>query len=86
MVRFDPGPCPICGAAHTACTADRGPIVVSQLPARDALAATAQSVEPPAELVPEGSDEDTFTTATYRGRKKPVFPANRAVREGSHQR
>jgi hypothetical protein len=36
-VRTDPGPCPICGSAHTACTSDSGPIVVTQLPARDAL-------------------------------------------------
>jgi hypothetical protein len=35
-LRHDPGPCPICGAEHTACTADPGPIAIVQLPARDA--------------------------------------------------
>ncbi len=32
----DPGPCPICGAAHTTCTASTGPITIAQTPARDA--------------------------------------------------
>lgn len=50
MVRDDPGLCPICGAAHTACTADSGPIVVSQLPQRDARQTAAQPTEPPAEF------------------------------------
>jgi hypothetical protein len=49
MVRHDPGECPICGAPH--CSCGGGPIVVEQLPATAALRATAQSVEPPAELV-----------------------------------
>lgn len=40
----DPGPCPICGAAHSACTAVSGPIAVAQLPARDALAAVTAGV------------------------------------------
>lgn len=53
----DPGPCPICGAAHTACTTDSGPIVIAQLPERDAAAAAAA---PPV--------DEPFTTATYRGR------------------
>ena len=38
LFRMEPAPCPVCGAAHTACTADPGPITVAQLPARDALA------------------------------------------------
>lgn len=77
MARFDPGPCPICGAAHTACTADSGPIVVAQLPARDALAATAPSVEPPAALAPPVAETPPapFSTAEYsraiHGRKRP---------------
>jgi hypothetical protein len=58
MFREDPGPCPICGAAHTACSADSGPIAIPQLPARDAHAE-----EPPPEPV-------EFTTATYRGQPK----------------
>lgn len=69
--RPDPGPCPICGAPHTACTTDSGPVTVPQLPARDALMAQAQSAEPPAELVPPIEETESFTTATYRGGKKP---------------
>lgn len=72
--RQDPGPCPICGAPHAACTATSGPVIVQQLPARDAMVATAQSQEPPAELQPPVSDEPevdaAFTTATYRGDPK----------------
>lgn len=73
MFRQDPGLCPICGAAHAACTADAGPITVTQLPARDALAAaalavTAQSVEPPAELAPAVVDPvpAPFSTSEYK--------------------
>lgn len=33
--RASPGPCPICGAAHSACTPGDTVIAVSQLPARD---------------------------------------------------
>lgn len=42
MYSNDPGPCPICGAPHMACTTLRpGPVVIPQLPARDkATAAT----------------------------------------------
>ena len=38
FLRRDPGPCPVCGAEHTACTATPGPpaLAVAQLPARDA--------------------------------------------------
>jgi len=52
VIREDPGPCPICGKAHTACTTDSGPITQVQLPARDALAAVGeiQATNPPAEL------------------------------------
>lgn len=67
----DPGPCPICGAAHSACTADSGPILVAQLPARDAvLQAYAQSREPSAELaepVMVPPEPVPFTTSDYRG-------------------
>lgn len=68
--RSDPGPCPICGAPHAACTATSGPVIVQQLPARDAMLLTAQSQEPPAELpprTPEPEVETPVTTATYRG-------------------
>lgn len=29
MFRRDPGPCPVCGKAHSACTSDTGPITTS---------------------------------------------------------
>lgn len=61
--RQDVGPCPICGAPHTACTTDSGPIVVPQLPARDAMAARPEPEEETAQA------PATFTTATYRGKK-----------------
>ncbi len=58
--RRDPGPCPICGAAHTACTG-QGPagITIDQLPAKTELLALEPPVVPP-ELPPV-----EFTTATY---------------------
>ena len=38
--RTDPGPCPICGAAHTACLGPEGAVLeVVQMPARDRAAA-----------------------------------------------
>jgi hypothetical protein len=52
MRRQDPGPCPICGAAHTVCTAP-GPagIVIDQLPAKTALeVAVTLEVPPPVEF------------------------------------
>lgn len=50
--RRDPGPCPICGAGHTACTTDTGPaIAIPQLPSRD-------ETPPPVEEV-------TFSTESY---------------------
>jgi hypothetical protein len=58
----DPGPCPVDDAPHTTCTsADYAPLVILQLPARDALSA-APTVRPPHR--PLGPTE--FTTATYR--------------------
>lgn len=78
--RFDPGPCPICGAAHTACRGSVGPILVPQLPARDAATdgelqgpAPIADLEPPplvAEQVQQGLPEGEFTSGTYRGDKK----------------
>jgi len=58
---MSPGPCPVCGAAHTACTAPSGPITIAQLPERDAA-----PVEPPPAV--------EFSTATYRGRSKAGAP------------
>lgn len=83
-MRFDPGPCPICGAAHTACTGSRGPIVIPQLPARDAAAALdpgselrspedMPTLEPPpliAELVQPTLPPEQVTTGTYRRGKR----------------
>lgn len=68
--RLDPGPCPICGAPHTACTADSGGgvIAIPQLPARDAAA---PPVAPPlvADRVQSTLPPGEFTTGTYRGAK-----------------
>jgi hypothetical protein len=63
--RFDPGPCAVCGQAHSACTADSGPSVMVQLPQRDAAAAPVV-----AEPVPVVTPPVQFTTSTYRGKKK----------------
>jgi hypothetical protein len=66
--REPPGPCPICGAAHSACTRYSGPVVVVQLPARDAAAgqlpagAPVPAPEPAPPLLPGGA----FSTGTYR--------------------
>jgi hypothetical protein len=67
--RFDPGPCAVCGAAHSACTDDGGPITVAQLPSRDAAAAATRPALVADEVqatLPPG----TFTSATYRGKKR----------------
>ena len=75
-MRLDPGPCPICGQAHTACTADSGPIRVALVPQRDARLATGevQSLEPPAELQPPivETEAPSFTTAEYSRAKHGV--------------
>lgn len=69
LFRQDPGPCPICGAAHTACTGATREIRVSMVPGRDAR----EQVAPPplrAEVIQEALPEGSFTTGTYRGKKK----------------
>jgi len=70
-MRFDPGPCPICGAAHTACTSGSGPILVVQQPARDAAAAI-DAPGPPlvAEIVQATLPPGQVTSGTYRRPKK----------------
>jgi hypothetical protein len=82
-LRQDPGPCPICGAEHTACTGHPGPIVVVQLPARDAAAVVlaplaptappAATVAAPAPLraqaVQATLGPNEFTSATYRKKR-----------------
>jgi len=68
--RRDPGPCPICGAPHTACTAESvASLAVPQLPARDASAPAAVYVAPQlrAEIVQATLGPNDFTTGTYRG-------------------
>lgn len=69
FTRQSPGPCPICGIAHTGCGA--GPITIQQLPARDAAAIVTQ---PPviAEASPATATlpSEPFTTSSYRRLKK----------------
>lgn len=64
-MRRDPGPCPICGAAHAACTTGTGPITVTQFPARDAMTSTTV-----AEQVQTALPEGSFTSGTYRRKPK----------------
>ena len=67
--RADPGECPICGAAH--CSCGGGPIEVVQLPQRDAAAAAPEGGPPDlAIVVAPAPAPESFTTATYRGKKK----------------
>lgn len=70
ICRRDPGPCPICGAPHSACTTTTPVVVVDQLPAATAAAARARaatSTTPVAEAIQATLPAGTFTTATYRG-------------------
>jgi hypothetical protein len=65
-----PPPCPVDDAPHTTCTSPdyvpSAPIVIVQLPCRDAgIAAATSTADAP--LVPESPPAGTsFTTATYR--------------------
>lgn len=60
LFRMDPGPCPVCDAPHTTCTAPM--TVTSQLlPMRDA-AAVAKTPPPAAPALAPNE----FTSATYR--------------------
>lgn len=71
--RVDPGPCPICGVEHSACTATPGPISIQQLPQRDAAAASEPSPDAAplvAQQVQTALPPGEFTTGTYRGSKK----------------
>jgi len=78
----DPGPCGICGAAHTACTATGAAVQVTQLPATAAArlaSATlstgtdgiAETAAPPlvADIVQKTLPPNHFTSATYRRKK-----------------
>jgi hypothetical protein len=76
-LRRDPGPCPICQAPHTICTAP-GPasLVIPQLPARDAVQPVPlvlSTIDAPrlvdAEDVPPAvpaAVPERFSTSTYR--------------------
>jgi len=72
--RRDPGPCPICGAAHHAC-GPGGPIAVALVPARDSQMTARPSAAPPlgteaapaSEVAAADAAPLSFTTATYRG-------------------
>lgn len=65
MFRIDPGPCPICDAAHCGCTPDRPVDAIVVLGQRDAMVAD-PVVEP---------EPGPFTTSTYQrkihGLKRP---------------
>jgi hypothetical protein len=75
--RQDPGPCPICGQDHAACTTDSGPVVVPQLPARDAMpiAASGDKAAADSDSLAQGATQAAapapepppvaFTTKTY---------------------
>lgn len=68
----DPGPCPVDDAPHTTCTSG-GPIVIVQMPCRDALVAPAppRPVAPlRAETIQATLPAGQFTTGTYRRKKK----------------
>jgi hypothetical protein len=69
LFRWDPGPCPVCGVAHTACTAPndqsmRVPILGS------GVTIPVAPVVPPlqAERVQATLPAGQFTSATYRGK------------------
>jgi hypothetical protein len=73
--RGDPGPCPVCGAPHTSCTAPSGPPAVVQLPARDQapMPALALPADPRGQLhtappAPKPANP-TFETGTYRRKR-----------------
>ena len=61
LFRMDPGPCPICDAPHTICTAPHPEsMTTTMLPNRDAAAAAKRAADAPAPPPVE------FTSATYR--------------------
>jgi hypothetical protein len=72
--RRDPGPCPICGAAHTACTATekKAPIVAGRIVSATSIAVSQPSAageavpQLEAERVQETLPAGHVTTGTYR--------------------
>jgi len=65
--RGDPGPCPVCGAPHTSCTALTGPPAVVQLPARDRAEIPALQLHQAAPARKPANP--TFETGTYRRKR-----------------
>lgn len=73
--RSDPGPCPVCGAPHSACVESGGQVIrVDILPASNAnarAAALAAGDRPlVAEQVQATLPEGQVTSGTYRGTKR----------------
>lgn len=64
--RDSPGECPVCGAEHSACTRETGPITSVMLPNRDAARPAAPTVS---EQIQATLPKGQVTTATYRGQK-----------------
>lgn len=66
-MRTTPPPCPVDDAPHTTCTSPdyvpSAPIVIVQLPCRDAAIAAATTAP---EAVPVSTPPTSFTTSTYR--------------------
>lgn len=79
--RQSPGPCPVCGVAHSACASDGGPTVIEQLPA-SAAATKAADVEPAPPAPPVGAvgrlPQDPTKTLTSRRGGKTARSSERA--------
>ena len=63
LFRMDPGPCPVCDAPHTTCTAHGEPPMTVLLSQRDA-AVRARTASPNCDAPAPPPRE--FTSATYR--------------------
>lgn len=85
----DPGPCPVCGAAHSACVGDRdsagigvtrGVVVIQQLPARDA--SIAETSTPAADTAADPAPE-TAPASMRRRKARPIRRAMTPERSGN---
>lgn len=65
-----PDECPVCGAPHAACTTDSGPITVTQLPMRDAMATTQPGWSHAPAAPSDPKDETTGPASTKEYRRK----------------